>query len=354
MQRFERRLKFFVLALLLLPATYFGVGYLKCKSPLDYDIYVSGADVSGDYFTEEEDINEFKVTDALETLEARSSSRKAIFFIETSRRGTINPRQMCAIESAAKNNPFSDVYLLLLDPPVNSSLMNNEQLKFVVRFYKNLKIVQTTSESYFAGTALQTLGRNGKIGQSNYPVEHMSDVMRILTILRFGGIYFDLDVMILRSLETLAENWVSFETEDACSSSAFGFQKGQKLAQKMAVELNRNFDGDEWGNNGPGLFTRMLKRECEISAKSKTSEKCPDITVLPPSVFHSIEYLSWQLFFDRTALSQVYSKVKDSLGVHLWNHFSHEGVVIIGSNQPYGYFAQKHCPRAYWSCNQIF
>ncbi|XP_059474333.1 lactosylceramide 4-alpha-galactosyltransferase-like [Neocloeon triangulifer] len=309
----------------------------------------------GDFTKPKDDgANQVEVTDALDTLEARNTSRKAIFFIETSKRGTINPRQVCSIESAAKYNPFADVYLLLLDPPVNSELLQDEGLQLVVRHYENVRVVQTSSERYFNGTSLESLWNSGKIGESLYPVENWSNAMRILTILRFGGIYFDLDMIIFRPLDDLPANWISFETPHLTSNSAFGFQKGEKFAQKILEEFNSNFNGEKWGINGPQLINRMLQRECNMTLLGNTkSDECPNIVLFPPTVFHPLNY-GWRLLFEEDKLNEVIIGISSSLGIHLWNHLSSKDIIRVGSKQPYGVLAQNHCPRAYWSCYKTF
>jgi lactosylceramide 4-alpha-galactosyltransferase len=85
-----------------------------------------------------------------------------------------------------------------------------------------------------------------------------------------------------------------------------------------------------------------------------TREQCLGITVLPPSVFFSIDYKSWELLFDESRSDEILKKVEDSYGVHLWNKFSSQKKIIVGSKQAYGLLAEKYCPVVYWNCGPVF
>jgi lactosylceramide 4-alpha-galactosyltransferase len=83
-------------------------------------------------------------------------------------------------------------------------------------------------------------------------------------------------------------------------------------------------------------------------------ENCSGIAVLPPSVFFSVDYRSWKLFFDESRSDEVLKKVEGSYGVHLWNKMSSQEKIIVGSKQAYGLLAQIYCPRVYWKCGPVF
>ena len=72
-----------------------------------------------------------------------------------------------------------------------------------------------------------------------------------------------------------------------------------------------------------------------------TREKSLGIAVLPRSVFFSIDYRSWKLFFDESQSDEILKKLEGSYGVHLWNKMSSEEKIIVGSHEAYGLLAEK-------------
>jgi lactosylceramide 4-alpha-galactosyltransferase len=85
-----------------------------------------------------------------------------------------------------------------------------------------------------------------------------------------------------------------------------------------------------------------------------TREECSGIAVLPPSVFYSIDYKSWELFFDESRSDEFLKKVEGSNGVHLSNKFSSHKKITVGSEEAYGLLAQKYCPGVYCNCGPVF
>jgi lactosylceramide 4-alpha-galactosyltransferase len=47
-------------------------------------------------------------------------------------------------------------------------------------------------------------------------------------------------------------------------------------------------------------------------------------------------------------------KVEGSYGVHVWNKFSSQEKIIVGSKQAYELLAQKYSPGVYRNCGPVF
>lgn len=54
--------------------------------------------------------------------------------------------------------------------------------------------------------------KEDRIFTANVYQTHMSDFLRLLPLYKFGGIYFDSDVIILKSVDDLPPNFASNET----------------------------------------------------------------------------------------------------------------------------------------------
>jgi lactosylceramide 4-alpha-galactosyltransferase len=131
--------------------------------------------------------------------------KKNIIFIET--RCAIKPneiedsglllkkRQACAIESAAKMNPDASVHLLFTCSINGGMTASPLYVKELFR-YPNVKIWKLDIPGFLAGTSLQDWDFKGHLEQSKWPVEHSSDVLRYVSLFKYGGTYLDLDFII--------------------------------------------------------------------------------------------------------------------------------------------------------------
>lgn len=100
-----------------------------------------------------------------------------------------------------------------------------------------------------------------QLDDSKFPVSHASDILRYLTLWKYGGIYLDLDVIVLKSLEDLPPNYSGAESADNVAAGVMSFADsgvGHSLAETCVNDLRKNFSGSEWGYNGPGTITRFV------------------------------------------------------------------------------------------------
>jgi lactosylceramide 4-alpha-galactosyltransferase len=110
---------------------------------------------------------------------------------------TLNKRQVCAIESAARSNPDYKVYLLH-SCPVHGRLEDSREYVQTVFTYPNVNIWKLDAKRYLSKTPLENWDFVAAIMSSSFPVEHASDVLRLLSLWKYGGTYLDLDFIILR------------------------------------------------------------------------------------------------------------------------------------------------------------
>jgi hypothetical protein len=106
-------------------------------------------------------------------------------------------RQACAIESAAKMNPEYKVYLLY-SCPVNGKLEDSSEHARQIFAYPNVRLWRLDLRRYFLKTPLEKWDFHAAMASSSWPIEHASDVLRFLTLWKYGGTYMDLDFVILK------------------------------------------------------------------------------------------------------------------------------------------------------------
>jgi hypothetical protein len=110
---------------------------------------------------------------------------------------SLHKRQVCAIESAAKMNPDYKVYLLY-SCPIHGRLDDSSQYVRTLFTYPNVHLWKLDIKRHFSKTPLENWNFEAAIKSSRWPREHSSDVLRFLTLWKYGGTYLDLDFIILK------------------------------------------------------------------------------------------------------------------------------------------------------------
>lgn len=120
-------------------------------------------------------------------------------------------------------------------------------------------------------------------------------------------------------------------------------------------EFMDSFDGNDWGNNGPGVITRVLQKMCQADETSKMSEQhCLGFKVYPPSAFYPIRWADWKFYFNPARLDDALAKTNKSIAIHVWNNHSSKEKYRVGTLAAYGVIADQMCPKAYRSTGAYF
>ncbi|XP_058824632.1 lactosylceramide 4-alpha-galactosyltransferase [Topomyia yanbarensis] len=284
-----------------------------------------------------------------------------IFFHETScsENGVIglNARQACAVESAARMNPTRQTFVLFA-APVGFRNKSSLPLMDALLSYPNVELRFVNLTTYAQDTPLKDWMQSGEIFRSKYMNSHLSDVMRYLTLYKYGGTYLDLDVVVMQSFDTLKPNYAGAESPRWVAAGVIHFELdgyGHELAEMCLRDLLINFNGQSWGNNGPGVITRVFKRVCSTNAPLlMTRERCRHFTVFPPEAFYAINFEDYLQFFEERWLDQALTALNRSVVAHVWNKFSRDHKVRVGSQVAYGVLAERYCPRVYQASGEFF
>ena len=130
----------------------------------------------------------------LNEIEPRSES---FFLVETSGRSSLDPKELCTIESVAKHHPNNTVYVLLTSPFADSAV------SFIADKYSNVEFRGISVESFLVNSPLAELWTSGKLRNSDYLVSHLSDVLRYLVLYKYGGTYLDMDQVVIKTFPDL-------------------------------------------------------------------------------------------------------------------------------------------------------
>ncbi|KAF2888840.1 hypothetical protein ILUMI_17333 [Ignelater luminosus] len=295
-----------------------------------------------------------------------SPKSRSIFFLETSctshikGRIALTSRQACAVESAARMNPNLDVYVLFVSPGI-VKYAGTESDKFLTAIlsYKNVKLHHLDFKRYLQDTPLEDILESGKLEWSSFPVTHASDILRFITLWKYGGIYMDLDIVTLKSLESLAPNFVVLETFTHSAAGVIGFTAtgdGHRFAEFCINDLKLNFRGHSWNQNGPLVATRLIESMCKTKiTKNILNKTCNGLKVYPPEVFYPISGFDLVALFNASFNGAALNVLSNSYGIHVWNTLSkHLPIYVKTSNVSYAILAKKYCPKVFQKCKTLF
>ncbi|MQL90911.1 hypothetical protein Taro_023508 [Colocasia esculenta] len=238
-------------------------------------------------------------------------------------------RELFVVESLFKSQP--DACLLILSNTMNSASGERLLGPFLERGFR----VSAMSPDYaylFKKTPAEPWFKRlkkGGIHPGEVPLgQNLSNLLRLAVLYKFGGVYIDTDVIVLKSFSSL-QNVIGAQTLDLATgnwsrlnNAVMVFDREHPLLYKFIQEFALTFDGNKWGHNGPYLVSRVAAR---VSGRPEFQ-----FTVLPPSAFYPVDWSRISGLFhaprqetDPRWFSEKLRRIQEgSFAVHLWNRQS--------------------------------
>lgn len=155
------------------------------------------------------------------------------FFIEVSNSSSLNFRQACAVESFMYRNPNFTAQVLISGRM--QDITNSTTIKILTKFYSNFRLTNINVEDYMSGTMLEQWYFCSNWKDGNYTTVHLADALRLLSLSKYGGYYFDLDV-IHRHPVAPYRNFVVNEDNGLFGNSIIHADLKYRSLMEMAVE----------------------------------------------------------------------------------------------------------------------
>ncbi|KAL6651090.1 hypothetical protein ACP70R_010015 [Stipagrostis hirtigluma subsp. patula] len=181
--------------------------------------------------------------------------------------------------------------------------------------------------------------KRGEVSPGSVPLgQNLSNLLRLALLYRYGGVYLDADVVVLRPLSGL-RNAIGAQAVDEATgdwrrlnNAVMAFDRGHPLLREFIAEFAATFHGSKWGHNGPYLVSR-------VAARLRHHSPGLNMTVLPPRAFYPVDWNNIGGLFtapkDRKDERWVKAKVENikskSFGIHMWNRESRKLEMEEGS-----------------------
>ncbi|KZV47797.1 hypothetical protein F511_41276 [Dorcoceras hygrometricum] len=273
-----------------------------------------------------------------EFFNANSSCKFRFFMTWISPLESFGDRELFSMESLFKEHPNG--CLIMVSDSLDSK--NGEQI--LAPFSdKGFKVTTISPDFNYLFNDTPAKDWYNQLMQGNvHPGEvslgqNLSNLLRLGLLYRFGGIYLDTDVLVLKSFRNL-RNVIGAQTIDLetgkwsrLNNAVLIFDEGHPLLYKFIQEFALTFDGNKWGHNGPYLVSRVVSR---VSGRPGYN-----FTVMPPTAFYPVDWSRIRSFFQgpnglshsKWLLAKLRQIQSQSFTVHLWNKQSRGFTVEKGS-----------------------
>ena len=88
---------------------------------------------------------------------------------------------------------------------------------------------------------------------------HETDLLRLLILYKFGGIYLDIDMIIVRELYELPANILGWESASNLNGAFLKFQKHHPYLRACIKQFSEHYS-QAWSDNGPLLLSRIWRK----------------------------------------------------------------------------------------------
>lgn len=220
--------------------------------------------------------------------------------------------------------------------------------------YSNLKFVSVELSSFTARTPLDNFFSNKSVFESNFVVVHVSDAFRLLLLWKYGGVYYDTDVISLLTVENQPQNFACDDGEGDILSNAIirlDAKIGRHFAETFMDYMSDHYNGAEWGTNGPIVITKCLSQMCRTNSTKEMikMEQCDGFHVLAQKTCYPVDWWHWKKLFDERYADNIMKMINGAMTIHLWNTLSKRKKINIDKDTAFNRIAQIYCPRVFES-----
>eukprot|EP01018_Ginkgo_biloba_P029818 Gb_16042 [translate_table: standard] len=169
---------------------------------------------------------------------------------------------------------------------------------------------------------------------------HYTELLRLAALYKYGGVYLDSDVIVLKALDSL-NNTVGTESlhngELSLNGAVMAFEIHSPFLLECLIEFTATYDDTLLRWNGAELLTRVAKRSIEQSGESWAQLKA--IQFQSPWAFFPLSFHNISSYFvvpddeyDREIQVDLLKRIlNESYALHFWNGLTSKLVPETGS-----------------------
>lgn len=162
--------------------------------------------------------------------------------------------------------------------------------------------------------------------KTKFYATHYSELVRLAVLYRYGGIYLDCDIIVLKPLDSL-ENSIGLEDQIAggyLNGAVMAFRKHSPFIMECLTEFHATYDDTKLRWNGADLLTRVGRFYLN---KEGISNRHIELNMQPSSIFFPIDRNNITRYFlspatenERAQQDFLFKRIlNESFTFHLWN-----------------------------------
>lgn len=239
---------------------------------------------------------------------------------------SFGPRERLSLESVFKWNP--SCCLLVISRTMDSEAGEEILRPFRSRGFRVMAAAPDLHYLFKKTSAEQWLRKikSGDIDPGEVPfAQNLSNILRLAVLYKYGGVYMDADIIILRNFSGL-KNAIGAQSADPqtgqwnrLNNAVLAFDKRHPLLLKFIKEFALTFDGNKWGHNGPYLLTRVVTN---LAKRARH-----DFNIMPPIAFYPVDWGHISSYFispsdkehKKWRSAKIIQLKTESYAIHLWN-----------------------------------
>ena len=246
-----------------------------------------------------------------------SKSTVSVFGSTKSVSGAFNWRHFRTLESIFYHHPFAKVI-------IHSNTLLQRQFNVLTEVGYNVEVLAYTLEDLVKDTpAASFVGDKLKSATGGkYWYAHESDLIRLLVLYKWGGVYIDTDVILVHSFDNLKLNKLVWHDlgGTGLNNGVMMFEKDHTFLRDCLKEFALTYRSDDWSYNGPRLLTRILGKWKD--ANGLYQQNGSDVQIMEKNAFYmfSFDVVEEQCFQDTSESSfaeHMKTMKEKAYGVHL-------------------------------------
>ena len=135
------------------------------------------------------------------------------------------------------HNPNLKIHVLFTDVTINQILVTLQKL---VENYANVQFVSLNMDDYMAGKLMDHWYHCTDWRRGSYHVNNLSNALRLLTVYKYGGYYFDLDIISVRPV-TYYRNFVAAVDREIVNNNAIHADQKHPFIEMAIKDFVTNF-----------------------------------------------------------------------------------------------------------------
>ena len=226
-----------------------------------------------------------------------------IFFLRMTNETTLSTIERCALTSAVHQNPLRRVNFF-------TNSVSCELIRDTLNI--DLHVIRYDPIDVYRGTPFEEwyVQREWDVA---YRGVHLSDSTRLILLHRFGGAYFDTDIVSVRSLDGIGIT-IGLEDPWVINNAVMVFPHQHPFLAQCMHDFVYQFRKDFWGWNGPRLVTRIWMKYWASDANN-------NIRLAPIAEFYPLSWRSKdsKRFLISTSAKEATTILKHARAVHFWH-----------------------------------